>query len=108
MSQYRYILFQQKPQSLISKIVAAIIGLIVLIATFVLGAVVLTTFFGFVVVAGIVIYARIWWLKRKYAAGDSSAAGSNTHAGAKPASDDVVLDAEYTVIETHDTDKRDD
>jgi len=105
MSQYRYIFFQQKPQSFLSKIVATVLGIAVLVGAFLLGAVVLIAFFGFIVVMAIIVYARIWWLKRKFAGADPSATGGQ---GGTDGHSMNVLDGEYTVVDVHDDNKRGD
>jgi len=95
MSRYRYSQLPGQPPSLLGRIIAVVFGLAVLAATFVVGAFVLTVFVGLLIIGGIAVYARVWWLKRKFAAGETSF----TDAGPQNTAEGQVLDAEYTVVE---------
>ena len=72
-----------QPRGFFGQIIAFVIGLAVLAASFVLGAFLLAAFFGFILVVGLIVTIRVWWLKRKTA----DAYRENS-----------VLDAEYTVV----------
>ena len=87
MSQYRYFSMNSQPRSFSGQIFAFVGGLAVLAASFVLGAFLLAAFFGFVMVVGLVVTVRLWWLKRE---------------AADAYREDSVLDAEYTVAESPD------
>ena len=87
MSQYRYFSMNSQPRSFFGQIIAFVVGLAVLAVSFVLGAFILATIFGFILVAGLIVTVRVWWLKRK-------AADANR--------EDSVLDAEFTVVEDPD------
>lgn len=87
MSQHRYFSMNSQPRSLFGQIIAFVVGLAVLVASFVLGAFLLAAFFGFILIVALIITIRLWWLKRKAA----DAYGN-----------DSVLDAEYTVVEDPD------
>lgn len=87
MSQYRFSSINSQPRSFIGQAIAFVLGLAVLAASFVLGAFLLAAFFGFILVAGLIVTVWMWWLRRK--ATDAY-------------QDDNVLDAEYTVVEDPD------
>jgi len=87
MSQYRYSSMNSQPRSLFGQIIAFVVGLAVLAASFVLGAFLLAAFFGFILVVGLSVTLWVWWLKRE---------------AADAYQDNSVLDAEYTVAEDPD------
>ncbi len=62
-----------------------IVGIIAFIAAVFLGGIVLVALIGFMLVAGIILYIRIWWLTRK--------AGLQRR-------DDSFVEAEYEVLDT--------
>ncbi len=75
-----------------------IVGGIVLIGAVLMGAVILAIALGIAIILGLVIYARVWWLKRKL----GRSARSRRQAG------DDVLEVEYTVVDERDEqDRRD-
>ena len=78
-----------------------LVGGVVLIGAVLMGAVILSFALGLALIAGIVFYIRVWWLKRKLARKD---AGGGTN---RPDSGDAqVLEVEYTVVEEHDDRER--
>jgi len=87
MSQNRYFSMNSQPRSLFGQIIAFVVGLAVLAVSFVLGAFILATIFGFILVVGLSVTVWLWWLKRK---------------ALDAARDDNVLDAEFTVVEDAD------
>ncbi len=56
----------------------------------------LAAFVGFVLLALIVIYVRVWWLQRKLDDADRD--------GARPSGGGETVDAEYRVIDISDPD----
>ena len=88
MSQYRYFSMNSQPRSFFGQIIAFVVGLAVLAVSFVLGAFILATIFGFIMVVGLIVTVRLWWLKRE-------AVDANR--------DDSVLDAEFSVVEDPDS-----
>ncbi len=60
-----------------------IVGIIAFIGAVIVGGLVLAALVGFLLIAGLVIYARIWWLARKF----------------RQQKDDSVVEAEYRVID---------
>ena len=71
------------------QIVGLIVGALVTVAAVLLGAVVLSFVVGFAVLAGLVMFVRIWWLRRRM----ERAAGS---AGRRPEGE--IVGVEYTVV----------
>ena len=84
MSQYRYFSMNSQPRSFFGQIIAFVVGLAVLAVSFVLGAFILATIFGFIMVVGLIVTVRLWWLKRE---------------AVDAYRDDSVLDAEFSVVE---------
>ena len=74
-----------------------LIGGVLLIGAVIIGGVILAFVFGFAVILGIVIYLRVWWLKRKFA---KSGRASGT--GPRNSSTEEVIEVEYTVVEERD------
>jgi hypothetical protein len=83
------------PRNPILQVVYFIIGGLLLIGAVLMGAVILSVALGLAVILGLVIYARVWWLRRKL-----RQSGRSAEAGAD------VLEVEYTVVEERD--ERDD
>ena len=88
MSQYRYFSMNSQPRSFFGQIIAFVVGLAVLAVSFVLGAFILATIFGFIMVVGLIVTVRLWWLKRE---------------AVDAYRDDSVLDAEFSVVEDPDS-----
>ncbi len=90
------------------------VGAVVAVGAILLGAVVLAFLLGFALVAGLVIYIRLWWLRRMrgwsgprahgsrgpsgQARGKGPAQGSTRQSEARKDARDIV-EVEYTVIE---------
>ncbi len=87
----RYIRFNsmqgQRSTNPIVQAFGLIIGIILFIAAVFIGGIVIAALLGFMLLAGLVIYMRIWWLTRK--------------AGLRQRREDKsFVEAEYEVIET--------
>ncbi len=80
---------QTRPTNPIIQVLGLVAGMIFFIGAALLGGIVLAAIMGFLLVAGLVIYVRVWWMMRK--------AGRRQR-------NDAFVDAEYKVI---DTSKRD-
>lgn len=80
---------QQGP---VARLLSSLLVIAVLVLAFSLGVFVFLIVFGLAVVAGIVLYLRIWWMRRQWAR--QRPPGSTSGGG-------VTLEGEYTV------DKRD-
>jgi len=82
------------PQSPLTRIIAAIIAAFVLVGAFMIGMVALLVVAGVGLIAGIAIWLRVAWIKRKLR---QSGVDLNANADVSKASGHVI-DAEYTVI----------
>jgi hypothetical protein len=76
------------PDNPILQIFALIGAAILAVGAIFIGAIFLSLFLGVAVIAGLVLYIRLWWLRRK--------AGKST-SGAKPRPGEYV-EVEYTVV----------
>jgi hypothetical protein len=79
------------PVNPLLQVVYFILGGIVLIGVVLMGAVILAIALGVALILGVVIYARVWWLRRKLARAGHESGG--------PAD---VLEVEYTVVDERD------
>ena len=64
-----------------------IVGIIVFIAAVFVGGIVIAALIGFMLIAGLIIYVRVWWLTRKVSLRQRQ-------------EDDSFIAAEYQVIDT--------
>lgn len=74
------------PMSPLSRILAAIVGLLVLVGAFFFGLIILAVVIGLGALAWIVFRIRLWWLKRNMPATPG----------------EEVIEAEYTIISRED------
>jgi len=85
MQQKHYIFLERAaPRSLLGRVVAFIVGLGVLVVSLFVGAVFISALIGFVLIMGIVLAVRVWWVRRQME---------------RYAREHGDLEAEYTVIE---------
>ena len=90
------------PQNPLTRIIAGIVGAFVLIGTFMIGMVAFLVVAGVALIAGIALWLRIAWVKRRLKkSGVDLGAGVNTRQETGH-----VIDAEYTVV-TDSEDKQD-
>lgn len=82
------------PQSPLSKIIAAIIAAFALVGSLVIGAAALLAIAGVALIAGISIWLRVAWIKRRW---QKSGLDFGPRVDASGDSGQVI-DAEYTVI----------
>ena len=87
------------PQGPLTRIVAGIIAVLVLIGGFMIGMVALLFIAGAGLIAGIAIWLRIVWIKRQLRkSGVDLDAGLNPSAASATKESGQVIEAEYTVI----------
>jgi uncharacterized iron-regulated membrane protein len=87
------ILYFRTPRSPLGRAFGAVVAVLLLAAALVMGVVLAGLFLGLVLVAALVLTARVWWLRRRLrAAGPANAA--------PPGADRAPIDAEFHVIET--------
>ena len=84
MPRIRYLNIQQRPRNPLVQILAMLGGLLVFAAAFVLGFFLLAVLLGLLLLLGLGVYLRIWWLRRKFTHGAES---------------DNVLETEYHVVD---------
>lgn len=82
------------PQGPLARLVAGIIAAFVLIGAVMLGMVAFLVIAGLALLAGIVIWLRVAWIKRRL-----KKQGVNLRDDIMPDSSSHVIDAEYTVVE---------
>jgi hypothetical protein len=75
------------PTNPILQVLYFVAGGVILIGAIVMGAVLLAVALGIAIVVGLVIFARVWWLKRKFRAA---------------ARQSEAIEVEYTVIDERD------
>ena len=94
MRQIRFIRIDQPPRSVLMQIVGFVVGFVALIVAVILGGFLLAALLGFALIAAVVIYARVWWTMRKTQNVPGRGDG------------DQIIETEYRVIETTETDDR--
>jgi len=93
------------PMNPLSRLLAAIVGAVVVVGAFMFGFFILLAAVAFGLIAWLVIWLRVWWIKRKLAA---SGKASPLDFGAPPgragqdAQSGEVIDAEYEVVSRSD------
>lgn len=78
-----------KPSNPFVQFLGLIFGFVVFLAAVLLGGIVLAAIIGFILIAVMIVYVRVWWLTRK-------AAGSRQQ--------ENYVEAEYQVIDSEDDD----
>jgi Zn-dependent protease with chaperone function len=86
--QYR-VYRSQVPRNPIAQFVALVVAAIVAVGAVFLGAILLSLFLGLAVIAGLVFYFRLWWLRRRMAQSSSKPGGG----------DGQFVEVEYTVVD---------
>jgi hypothetical protein len=97
MTRIRYIrLGGRRPQGLLAQLAGIVLGLAVFFVSLVVGAFLLAGLFGFLLLAGVALAIRAWWLGRRM----------SRHGGANAPGPDDVIEAEYRVVHTETTERR--
>jgi hypothetical protein len=87
------------PTNPLLQLVYLVVGGIVLIGAVLMGAVILAFVFGFALIVGLFVWARLWWLRRTMA----RRAGSASSVPGGPAGETGdFIEVEYTVVEERD------
>lgn len=81
----------------ILQIVGLIVGVVVTVGAILVGAVVLSFAIGFAVLAGLVLFVRVWWLRRRMARATGPAAR-------RPSGE--IAGVEYTIVKERTVDER--
>jgi hypothetical protein len=82
------------PQGPLARVVAGIVAALMLIGAVTLGLVAFVVIAILAALAGIAIWLRVWWLKRRL-----EQQGFRPHESQRPGSSGHVIDAEYTVVD---------
>lgn len=75
-----------RPQSLFAQIVAVIAGVLVLGVAIVVGGILLSVILGLGLIAAVLLYCRVWWLRRSGAL--------------DPQAKEQVIETDYIVVST--------
>ena len=91
------------------QLASLVVGAFVAVGAILLGAVVLAFILGFAVIAGLLFYIRLWWLRRRFRRHGPDPRGPGGHRGpGRPGgrrgpggggSTGEIVDVEYTVVE---------
>jgi len=99
------ILILRSPTNPFLQALYVVIGGVLLVGAILMGAVLLSIALGVVLIAGLVIGVRVWWLRRKLARGSGQASFERDR-GRRPHTATEIIDVEYTVVEQRDGDAR--
>ena len=83
MRRVRYIEVRPGQRNIFAQIASLIIGIGVLVLSVILGAFFLAAFLGFAILVAVAVYARFWWLRRRF----------------EQAQRDEFIEAEYRVVD---------
>ncbi|MBT8049155.1 MAG: hypothetical protein HKN57_09695 [Xanthomonadales bacterium] len=94
------------PMNPVSRLLAAVLGVLVLAGAFFFGLIVLALVAGLGLIAWLAFSLRVWWLQRKFggAASGSGQADRRGRASEPGDSNGDIIDAEYTVVSRRDED----
>ena len=88
------------PMNPLSRLIAGLFGLLVLIGAFFFGFVLLAVALAVGLVAFLVIQLRFWWLRRKFGVD----ANAPPRPPSQPGEDSNLIDAEYEVVSREEDD----
>ena len=100
--QYR---IEPPPMNPLSRLLAGVVALLALVGAFFFGIFILAVVVALAMIAWLVIWIRIWWLKRRLgAAAETPAGGGQARNGSAqgPVIDGEVIDGEYEVVTRED------
>jgi membrane protein implicated in regulation of membrane protease activity len=84
---------------------------VVLIGAVLIGAVIVAFALGLALIASVVFYIRLWWLRRKFMrarAGQEGSADRQQRSSRDTRTDSRTIEVEYTIVDERDTrDRRD-
>jgi len=76
------------PENPLLQFIVLVLAAVVAVGAIFLGAILLSLFFGFALIAGIVLYIRLWWLRRSL----------GKRAGERSMQSGEFVEVEYTVV----------
>ena len=86
----------------ILQLAGLILGVLVAIGAVLVGAVILSFIIGFAVLAGLVAFARLWWLRRRMQKASSGPNGPNGPTRKVPGD---IVEVEYTIVKERTVDE---
>lgn len=100
--QYRQIDLGLRPSGGPASWLAALLGIIGLTVAMVLGIFFFTLFLGIVLVAGLILAARVWWIRRRilrHGPGAECERRPNSRSQSCPTGQRATLEGEFTVLD---------
>ena len=82
------------PQNPVTRLFTAIVAVLVMVGSFMVGLVALAVVVGLALVIGLAAWLRIWWIRRRPNGGP----GQPGSRGPGQSTDSQVLETEYTVV----------
>ncbi|MDH3418103.1 MAG: hypothetical protein OEQ25_10545 [Gammaproteobacteria bacterium] len=76
------------PENPLLQFVALVVAAVVVVGAVFLGAILLSLFLGLALIAGLILYVRLWWLRRSL----------SKRAGGQPMRSGEIVEVEYTVV----------
>jgi len=100
----RYVRFdnlrQSRPPNPFVQLLGLIVGFVVFVAAVLLGGIVLAAIIGFFLIAGVIIYVRVWWLTRKAGLSRREGRREGQREGQREGRrEDSFVEAEYRVVD---------
>ena len=86
----------------ILQLAGLILGVLVAIGAVLVGAVILSFIIGFAVLAGLVAFARLWWLRRRMQKASSGPSGPSGPTREVPGD---IVEVEYTIVKERTVDE---
>jgi hypothetical protein len=86
----------------ILQLAGLILGVLVAIGAVLVGAVILSFIIGFAVLAGLVAFARLWWLRRRMQNASSGPSGPSGPSRKVPGD---IVEVEYTIVKERTVDE---
>ena len=86
----------------ILQLAGLILGVLVAIGAVLVGAVILSFIIGFAVLAGLVAFARLWWLRRRMQNASSGPSGQSGPSRKVPGD---IVEVEYTIVKERTVDE---
>ncbi len=81
-----------------ARLVGAVLAVIVTVGAFMLGLVALAVVLGIALVLSLVVWVRVWWLRRRFREAAEEAGWSEAPGRGEPGRHGDTIEAEYTVV----------
>ena len=89
----------------ILQLAGLILGVLVAIGAVLVGAVILSFIIGFAVLAGLVAFTRLWWLRRRMQKSSSGPSGPSGPNGPTRKVPGDIVEVEYTIVKERTVDE---